>query len=83
VYQHRDNALSLFERRLNLYADEVARIVQPSHVSCIACIDPVLANDDEHDIALCNLFINETHKVDPGPDAVHIHEQLFGRECLL
>ena len=71
LHQHRDDALALLERRFDLDADEVVRVVEPPRIRTVAGIDPVLADHREEHVALGNLLFQNANEIEPWRDVVH------------
>ena len=80
--QDRDHTLAQLQRLLDLDADEVQWIVEPSVAGAVAGIQPFLAEDGEQDVASLDLVAQDFDEIVAGGDAVDIHEQPVGQERL-
>jgi len=81
--QHGDYPLALVQRRGDLDADEIIGIVEPPCAGRVARVDPTLADDGEHDIALGDAFVEHAHEVEARRDIVDVEKELLRLEYVL
>lgn len=78
--QHRDDALALVERGLDLDRHEVVAIASAGSKQ----LGPARPDHSEQHVACGHLPIQHLDEIVAGPDvAFHIHEQVLGRELVL
>jgi hypothetical protein len=82
VHQHRNDALFLLQRRLDLDAHEVFRTVEPPRACLVGGVEPVLADHRDQHVAARDLVVQHLHEVEARRDIVHVHEQPLGRKHL-
>src|SRR5262249_40422536 len=73
----------LFQGRFDLDADEILGIIKASGARIVTSVAPALTDHGEQRIALPDLLFQHPDEVEPGRDAVDIHEQLLGLKRLL
>jgi hypothetical protein len=56
----------------------VCLVIKPSISGLVTSVDPVGADDDEHDITSAHRVGDRFAKVLPGCDRVNVHEDLVG-----
>ena len=83
VDQHRDHALLLRERRLDLKPHEVLWVIEPTPPGVVGCGEPAPPDHRDQHVAFRHLLVHHLDEVEAGRDVVNIHEQLVGGECLL
>ena len=80
VDQDRNDGNIAFERRLDLDADEVARIVEAAPVLTVGARNPMLADDGQEHVALADALGKDINKIEAGRDRVHIEKDILASQ---
>ena len=65
------------ERRGDFSGRNIVRIVEPARAGLVHCIEPIGADDNQEDIARSDLAVQIRHEIDPGRNAVDVHEDIL------
>jgi hypothetical protein len=69
----RDRYIAL-ERRFDLHADEITGSLQSDPSPFVLCRGPVLVDNDQHEVAGRQCFLQFVAKIATQRNAVHVHE---------
>jgi len=80
VDQDRNDRNIAFERRLDLDADEVARVVEAAPVLTVGARNPMLADDSQERVALSDAVGKDINKIEAGRNRVHVEKDVLASQ---